>query len=425
MKYTVLLIMIVNICFAKVHDIVDIYNSYLQNNESYKISELKTKYYDKEIDKSLSAFYPKISLDTEYMKINEFPVVVDGVEQEKRRYRRDITVNVEQIIYNRSQYFDYKIKDNEYLQSSLQNNQEHQNLIFDVIRYYLETVLKSKQIDLTEQKLNRLNVILKRAKLKYESGFISKADYLEAKAQRDELLTQKTQLELDYNITKSFLEKFCGINNLDIKRNINIDKLNNVEFKNFIYDINNNLDVQLQKLKLTKTEIQKKQSLSKFEPTLSLNYEYITNDVPGIENDRTLKLVFKVNIFNGFYDYKNYEQSQISKIIEELTFNKLLKDMKQNIQNKTDTINAYFEIISSYPEILKSKKFSLDGMQERFNLGTKSIIDLLDEENKYFEKLNTFVEYQHQLLLEYTELNRYTNTLNLSLLNQINGLIYE
>ena len=99
--------------------------------------------------------------------------------------------------------------------------------------------------------------------------------------------------------------------------------------------------------------------------------------------------------------------------------------MKQNIQNKTDTINAYFEIISSYPEILKSKKFSLDGMQERFNLGTKSIIDLLDEENKYFEKLNTFVEYQHQLLLEYTKLNKYTNTLNLSLLNQINGLIYE
>ena len=64
-------------------------------------------------------------------------------------------------------------------------------------------------------------------------------------------------------------------------------------------------------------------------------------------------------------------------------------------------------------------------MQERFNIGTKSIVDLLDEENEYFEKLNIFTEYQYQFLLEYSELMKYTNYLNEEFLNKVDRLIYE
>ncbi|WP_151951071.1 TolC family protein [Aliarcobacter butzleri] len=425
MKKVLFFIFLNSFVFAQTYNLVDLYKLSFENSESYKVSKLKNEYSDDEADKSLSAFYPKVNIETEFMKINEFPVIVDGVEQERRDDRKDTTFTVEQTIYDRSKYLDYKLKKNDFLQSEFDINKEHQELVFDVIRYYLESLLKAKQIELANQKLKRLETILLRAQVKLENGFISKADYLEAKLQRDELITQTIKRKLDYTVSKSFLEKLSGTNNIEIKKNINLAFFNTNHLKEYSDKIEENLDVQIQKLKVKKSDIKVSQSISDFEPTLLLKYEHVANDVPENENERTLSLFLKFNIFNGFYDTKNYQQSRIEKNIERLNFDKLLKDVDQNIKNKITNLNSYFEIIQSYPEVLESKKFILDGMQERFNIGTKSIIDLLDEENEYFEKLNIFTEYQYQFLLEYTELMRYTNYLNEDFLNEVDRLIYD
>ena len=425
MKKVLFFIFLNSFAFAQTYNLVDLYKLSFENSESYKVSKLKNEYSDDEVDKSLSAFYPKVNIETEFMKINEFPVIVDGVEQERRDDRKDTTFTVEQTIYDRSKYLDYKLKKNDFLQSEFDINKEHQELVFDVIRYYLESLLKAKQIELANQKLKRLETILLRAQVKLENGFISKADYLEAKLQRDELITQTIKRKLDYTVSKSFLEKLSGTNNIEIKKNINLAFFNTNHLKEYSDKIEENLDVQIQKLKVKKSDIKVSQSISDFEPTLLLKYEHVANDVPENENERTLSLFLKFNIFNGFYDTKNYQQSRIEKNIERLNFDKLLKDVDQNIKNKITNLNSYFEIIQSYPEVLESKKFILDGMQERFNIGTKSIIDLLDEENEYFEELNIFTEYQFQFLLEYTELMRYTNYLNEDFLNEVDRLIYD
>lgn len=425
MKKVLFFIFLNSFAFAQTYNLVDLYKLSFENSESYKVSKLKNEYNDDEVDKSLSAFYPKVNIETEFMKINEFPVIVDGVEQERRDDRKDTTFTVEQTIYDRSKYLDYKLKKNDFLQSEFDINKEHQELVFDVIRYYLDSLLKAKQIELANQKLKRLETILLRAQVKLENGFISKADYLEAKLQRDELITQTIKRKLDYTVSKSFLEKLSGTNNIEIKKNINLAFFNTNHLKEYSDKIEENLDVQIQKLKVKKSDIKVSQSISDFEPTLLLKYEHVANDVPENENERTLSLFLKFNIFNGFYDTKNYQQSRIEKNIERLNFDKLLKDVDQNIKNKITNLNSYFEIIQSYPEVLESKKFILDGMQERFNIGTKSIIDLLDEENEYFEKLNIFTEYQYQFLLEYTELMKYTNYLNEDFLNEVDRLIYD
>ncbi|MDN5085487.1 TolC family protein [Aliarcobacter butzleri] len=425
MKKVLFFVFLNSFAFAQTYNLVDLYKLSFENSESYKVSKLKNEYSDDEVDKSLSAFYPKVNIETEFMKINEFPVIVDGVEQERRDDRKDTTFTVEQTIYDRSKYLDYKLKKNDFLQSEFDINKEHQELVFDVIRYYLESLLKAKQIELANQKLKRLETILLRAQVKLENGFISKADYLEAKLQRDELITQTIKRKLDYTVSKSFLEKLSGTNDIEIKKNINLAFFNTNHLKEYSDKIEENLDVQIQKLKVKKSDIKVSQSISDFEPTLLLKYEHVANDVPENENERTLSLFLKFNIFNGFYDTKNYQQSRIEKNIERLNFDKLLKDVDQNIKNKITNLNSYFEIIQSYPEVLESKKFILDGMQERFNIGTKSIIDLLDEENEYFEKLNIFTEYQYQFLLEYTELMRYTNYLNEDFLNEVDRLIYD
>lgn len=425
MKVIFILFVFVVFLYSKTYDLVEVYKLANLSNEDYKIAQFETTLKEKEIDKSLSSFYPQVRIDGKYIRKNEFPVIVDGVEEERRRYRKDIVLNIDQILYDRSKYLNYKLISNDYSQSILTQAQEKQKLMFEVIKYYFETLFKAKQINLANQKLKRLEKILQRAEEKYKSGFISKADYLEAKVQKDELLTQKLSLELDFSLSKSFLEKLTGIKDIKIKKNIDLKKISFLNLRTQEEKIQHNLDIKIQKLKVLQSKTKKELSFSKFEPTLSVNYEYEINNIPGIDNERNLIFLLRINLFNGFYDVKSYEQSKISTMIETLVFNKLVKETKQNLTNKTNKIISYLKIIKSYPEILKSKKFSLEGMRERFNLGTKSIIDLLDEENKYYEKLNKFTEFKYLFVLEYAGLKQYTNSLNNEFLDKVNGFLYE
>lgn len=425
MRIIVSILVLYNILFSKVYTLKEVYEAAFTNSDSYHISSLKKESSNKEVDKSLSAFLPTAKIENEYFKLNEYPVIVDGVEVRKRKSRRDVTFTLEQTLYDRSKYLNYKDKKVIYNQSSLEKTKEKQKLIFDVIRYYFETIFKANQIELINQKLKSFEKIVERAKAKFQSGFISKADYLEAKLERDETLTQKLELEYEFNQSKSFLEKLANLDDIQVLDKIKLHDINTNLF--FAYEDNykDNLDLEIQKMKLKRAEINKDIALSKFEPTATLTYEKVVNDVEASENQNTITFLITMNIFNGMYDTKNYQQAKINNQIEKLSLNKLQKDIKQNVKNKIDKVVTFYKIIQSYPSILETKKFALEGMRERFQRGTKSIIDLLDEENKYFEKLNKYTEYEYQFVIEYTTLKQYTNSLDEKFINKINGFLYE
>ena len=425
MKVIIILFCFISILSSKTYDLVEVFNLSYINSNAFKIAKLKMKYVDEDVQKSVSSFYPKVNLDLEYIKLNEYPVVVNGVEERTRDDRYDQTLNVEQLLYDRSKYLEYKKQKNNYTQTSLEKDKAYQQLVYDVIKYYFETLFRNKQIELTNQKLERLEKIELRAKLKSESGFISKADYLEAQAEKGDLLVKKAQLILDYNLSKSFLKRLTGLENIEIKKKIELKEVDIMKMQEYLNDINENLDVRIHKMKIKQADIQKSISVTGFEPSLSLNYEYKNNDIEGVDEERTLTLLLQVPIFSGFYDVNNYQQAKISQLIEKESMNQLIKDTKQSINNKYQKVKTYIEIIKSYPAIIQAKAFSLESMREKFNVGTKTIINLLDEENKYFDKLNKYTEYKYQYVVEYTSLKQYTNSLDEEFIKKVNGFISE
>jgi len=119
MKIFLFFLVFYSLSFAQTYTLVDLYKLSFSNSEDYEISRLQSKYSDKEVDKSISEFYPKVDITTELMKINEYPVIIDGIEQERRDKRRDTTFTVEQTIYDRNKYYDYKLKSNNFYKVSL------------------------------------------------------------------------------------------------------------------------------------------------------------------------------------------------------------------------------------------------------------------------------------------------------------------
>ena len=425
MKAFIVFICLSSFAFSKVYSLNEVYEAALENSDSYTIAVLNEEASSKEIDKSFSEFLPKATIEYEHLRLNEYPVIVDGVETERRKDRNDITLTVEQTVYDRSKYLQYEDNKVIYDQTDLEKQKEKQQLIFDVIKYYFETLYKANQIVVIEQKMKSIQKIVERAKAKYKSGFISKADYLEAKLEQDELVIKKIELESEYQSSKSFLEKLAQVNDIEIKKDIQLKHIHLNTLSHNMEQYENNLDFKIQKLKLDRAEIQRDIAISKFEPTANITYERVDNDITASDIQRTITFLVKMNIFNGFYDKRAYQKSNIEKQIERSNLTKLIKDIQQNIKNKTNNVKTFHNIILAYPEVLETKLFSLEGMRERFKRGTKSIIDLLDEEDKYFEKLNKYIEYQYLFIVEYATLKQYTNSLNSEFINRVDGFLYE
>ena len=143
MKVIIILFCFVTILFSKTYDLVEVFNLSYENSDTFKIAKLKIENVDEDVQKSVSSFYPKVNLDLEYKKLNEFPVVVDGVEKRRRDDRLDQTINVEQLLYDRSKYLEYKKQKNNFFQTSFEKDKEYQQLVYDVIKYYFETLFRN------------------------------------------------------------------------------------------------------------------------------------------------------------------------------------------------------------------------------------------------------------------------------------------
>lgn len=415
----------VSTLFSKSLDLLEVFKLSLPQSETFKISKYKTNYADDGVDKSLSSFYPQATFQVEKINLNEFPVVVNGVVEERRTDKEDATFRVDQVIYDRSKYLNYQKASNSLDQAHLEQDKVYQELMFDVIKYYFESVLKYSKLQLLGQKLKQYEKIVERARIKYQTGFISKANYLESELEKDTIVTQKIQMELEFNIAQSYLEKFTQIPRLSIKKEIRFNNLKSENLSNELKAMNYSLDLRLQNLKFKASKIDKSIAFSGFEPTLNLSYENISHDVPGVDTEKTVTLLLKIPLFSGFSDLNSYQQARVAQMIEERTTNNLLRDLKQGISNSTATVSSYLDILKRYPKIIEYKELSVENMREAFDKGSKTIIDLLDEENKYYTKLNEYTEYQYRYIIELASLKKQTSSLNMEFLKMINGYVYE
>ena len=195
--------------------------------------------------------------------------------------------------------------------------------------------------------------------------------------------------------------------------------------RNDVRGTNNSLEIALQNLKIKETRIRKDIIFSSFEPNLSLEYEHLEDDIPGTNNQKSLSLILNIPIFSGFHDLHNYQQAKITQLIEQEEMKNIEKTVEQNIRDKYAKIKTYSEIIISYPEIIAATKVSLEAMREGYKIGRKTLIDLLDEENKYFEKENKYLEYKYLFVLELSSLKKDLNALDIRFIKKMNGYIYE
>ena len=269
-----------------------------------------------------------------------------------------------------------------------------QELILSVKQAYFD-VLKAKMLlGIQEKALKRAEEQLKIAQTRYDLGSASFSDVLKAKVLHGDVKLALITAENTLKLTKASLNSWMG-QNVDLPIEVE-ENLNQPQFDYSYEDaldlaLKENVDLKKAEFNLKSVEAQLGMARSSFFPDFSLSgsYSWRNVDLEEIKWIRqkdyawNLSASFSFPIFENFQRKHNlsYAKANLNTTKENLRQTK--NDVALQLKQAFLGVQQAQEKTSLTKDKLQSAKEDLDLMQEKYNLGAASILELLDAEVSY------------------------------------------
>jgi outer membrane protein len=276
-------------------------------------------------------------------------------------------------------------------------------LVLSVKRAYFD-VLKAKMLlEIQKEALKRADEQLKIAETRYELGAASYSDVLKAKVQYGDVELGLISAENTVKLAKSTLNSWMG---QDVNAPIDVEE--NLTVPEFEYSYENALgeamkkspDVKKAEFDLHSARAQLGMARSTFLPYLNFygSYSWDNADLDEIKYIRrrdynwTLSAYVSFNIFDNFTKNYNLSYAKASRKSAEENFNQKKRDVALELKQAFLNVQEAEQKIDLTKKKVESAEEDLDLVQEKYNLGSASILELLDAEVSFKEAESDRVE---------------------------------
>ena len=261
-----------------------------------------------------------------------------------------------------------------------------QNLILSAIEGYLTVINFEKSLEASNKNFDSVSRFLDETKTKFDLGSATLYDLQNAESAYAIAETNLFIAQQNYEVSKITFNRIVGLKAvnledvIDLDRNINLNSfLENVEKNNYSLALLNN-DIGNSNLLLAKEKLNNKPSLD-----LSTSVEYSDSgriDSGTEKTNGTIGLTLTIPIFQQNNDKSDIRKYQSQLLQAELT----LDDAKQDLSIQASNLYKNYLIsksnITSNNKQIESIQTSLESIQEEYNIGTKTINELIDAESE-------------------------------------------
>ena len=408
------------------------YELALENAHSIKASIFKVEASKEKLKQEKARLYPQINLSAYYKKsqynYNEnYSANKDTIDQGLMSY----SLSVKQSIYNAEIYSKISLERSRSELYGVGVELEKEELAQTVFKVYLDLLKTHNKINLYSSYLKYTKLKLDELNKKYKMFMVNKMDLLEMRVEY-----KSAQIDLNKErkllaVNKLKLKQLIGDNEYTLP-SIKSDKkiLNNIDSMKISVidksDFSSNLQLlQAQlALKLSKKDIEN--AFDAHYPRLDLEASYAgySTDDPTTDslykNTNSIMLVLNVPIYSG---------GRVSSKVKELKLtssaaNEELINTDKEIRVKYDEYLTLFEAsaesVSMYKDALESSNLYVDSIEQGYQHGLKSIIDLNDAENKLYEVKYKYIDNIYDMVDSYISLLIVTNNFeNIELLDKL------
>ncbi|NLS14424.1 TolC family protein [Vibrio sp. SM6] len=334
-------------------------------------------------------------------------------------------------------YYRYRQAKLSFSIAEMRYQQVEQETIATTAMLYFDYLKMSADIENHQMELNSSIAREKHMARNIELGNKAKNDIYEVIAQKESIRTRLRQGQTERAIVLDELInhiQFPITPSFDIKTKAKLAPLDNYEQKQVretALKFNNALLISQRNVKLSRQVL--KQDRAAFYPTLDVTAQYQHSDsnnydinIPyetGESHSTKVALNLRLPLLDGGRDYYRYQQSKTAIERFELSHEQTLMSTTQDVNTAMLNLNNLADNINSYRRILQANQAAYRGIQRAYELGTRTITDVLTAENRVFRSQRDFQNARYDYVNEAIQLEKLSGTLSLDSIYAIQPLM--
>ncbi len=312
---------------------------------------------------------------------------------------------------------------NNYLIAKENERQSKSRIISNVYTYYYQFLKNKELFTIAEKNLELSSRQLELVERRYNLGSVSKTDYLKASVQygtaRSTLLSRK----LNRDNSEQTLKNSMGLLEQDIELKIR-DKVN-IELIipdfNEAYEImvGNSPELRILDAQIETAQLNLRSSWGSSLPSLNLSVgmnaysnEQVTSEFFNDNYIKSANLTLSIPIFSGLKNRNSVEISKIRFGQSKMMYDSSRKDAKVSLSSLINTLKNYEELIPIYEEVLISAEEDLRLAQNKYELGSATILELLDAQLAVLQASSTLVTTKYDAAMQLANLDGLLGTLD-------------
>jgi len=290
-----------------------------------------------------------------------------------------------------------------------------QDLILDAITGYLTVINYEKSMEANKKNYELVSKALEEIKTTYDIGTSTLYDLQSTESfyaiSNASLFSSKKNLEL----SKKSFKRIVGLEAINLEDIIEIDENINLDIilKN---TVSNNLNLKLIANNIKNQNILLLKEKKSKHPNLDITGTAEYSDSGRIDNGSettkgSIALTLTVPIYQQGIDNSNIRKIHSQILQLELNYEDFIDDLEIQISNVYKDYVISKKHMESNLAVIRASETALKSLNEEYNMGTKTIIDIVEEEEKLLSTNVDYLNSKTDYLINYFTLKSLEGTL--------------
>lgn len=360
---------------------------------------------------------------------------------------RSESIGLNQVLFDLGQFEQWRAGKANARSTEAQYVAAQQALILRVAQAYFTVLSDEENLKFAEANEKALQKQLDQAQAKYDVGFAAITDVVDAKAQHDTavagVISSRNQVFNDRQALAQITGQKPGtLDTLTDNLPMKPPQPNNMEtWVKTALSSNPSLQAQRELVEAARHDVTAAHAAHL--PTLGASISYSRNPAwgPGNigaafdqsgdpvlrentrRNDTTVGLVLTVPLFQGGGIIAREQQAIAQRDQARDVLEQDRRTVVSNTRNAFNAIEAGISSVEAQKAAVESAKTALDATQAGYEIGTRTIVDLLIAQQNYFRAQSSYSQARHALVVNQLNLDYAAGTLTVKALQAVNALL--
>lgn len=390
----------------------------LENKSGGKIAEQDTKIAQLNRVSAIGMLLPTLRAS------NSFSETTYGNSSFSTNERYGAGISLSQNLFNSGNNVrNVRQSNNNYLIAKENERQSKSRIISNVYTYYYQFLKNKELFTIAEKNLELSSRQLELVERRYSLGAVSRTDYLKASVQYGTAKSTLLSRRLNRDNSEQSLKNGMGILEKNIELKVR-DKVNiELIIPNFdeAYEImiQNSPELRILDAQIATAQLNLRSAWGSSLPSLNLSVgmnasssEKITSKFFDDNYIKSANLTLSIPIFSGLKNRNSVEISKMRFGQSKMIYSSKRKDAKVSLSSLLNTLKNYEELIPIYKEVLISAEEDLRLAQKKYELGSATILELLDAQLAVLQASSTLVTTKYDTAIQLANLDQLLGTLD-------------